>query len=456
MQSAASQLSAGAMVRPTLVVLAGSCGAALASFAVRWLMAHSLAPADFGLVTLAIALASAAGGVATLGLTGAAAHRVALHLAHGRTAAARGAARIALGAGAAAGLVAAALLAGGAPALERVLGQPGLAVLLRALAPVAAALAVGGALVGTSRAFGDTTGRALLRDGLGGSLRLGGVAVALRAGGGPVGAGIGFAAGAVVAEAGLGAYAVSRGWLRGGAGTAADAVLLRGLPPFAAGTALAQAGQWFDVLLLGAVAPASVVGAYGVARGIERALELVSEAASHRFLPTATTIHARETPAALAAVYRQTRSLVLALLWPRGGGLPAGAAGGGAGDLRLPLRRGGAGARAALRRPAHLRGAGLQRSRPDLLREDRRGEPAQRRRPGAGRGRRGSPGAGLGRPRRRDWLDGNDRVAEPAVGAVPLAREPHYALGRRPGPGGGGRHPAHPRHGGSGARRRVD
>jgi O-antigen/teichoic acid export membrane protein len=305
-----------AIARPTLVILAGSCGAALASFAARWLMARSLAPAGFGLVTFGIALASAAGGLATLGLTGAAAHRIALHLAHGRADAARGAARTAVAAGAAAGLLASVALAAGAPALERALGQPGLGAVLRALAPVAAALAVGGAVVGVSRAFADTAGRALLRDGLGGVLRLAGVAIALQAGGGPVGAGIGFAAGAAAAEAALGAYAAAHGWLRGGAGAATDAGLLRGLPPFAAGTALGQAGQWFDVLLLGAAAPAAAVGAYGVARGIERVLELASEAASHRFLPTATAVHARESPTALAAVYRQTRSLVLTLLWP--------------------------------------------------------------------------------------------------------------------------------------------
>jgi O-antigen/teichoic acid export membrane protein len=305
-----------AIARPTLVVLAGSCGAALASFAVRWLMARSLTPADFGLITLGIALASAAGGVATLGLTSAAAHRVALHLAHGRTGAARGAARTALVTGAAAGLLAASLLAAGAPALERTLGQAGLGAVLRALAPMAAALAAGGALVGTSRAFADTAGRALLRDGLGGALRLAGVAIALRTGAGAAGAAIGFAAGAILAEASLGAYAAAHGWLRRGDGAAGDAGLLRGLAPFAAGTALAQAGQWFDVLLLGAVAPAAAVGSYGVARGIERTLELASEAASHRFLPTATTVNVLEAPAALAAVYRQTRSLVLALLWP--------------------------------------------------------------------------------------------------------------------------------------------
>jgi len=305
-----------AMARPALMVLAGSCAAALASFAVRWLMARGLGPADFGLVTLAIALVSAAGGVATLGLTGAAAHRTALHLAHGRHAAARGAARTALATAAVTGLLAASLFAAGAPALERALRQPGLGAVLLALAPVAAALAIGGAVVGISRAFADTAGRALLRDGLGGALRLAGVAVALGAGAGPAGAALGFAAGAVAAETALAAYAAARGWLRGGPGAERDAELLRALPPFAANTAVGQAGQWFDVLLLGALAPAAAVGAYGVARGIERVLELGSEAASHRFLPIATSVHAVDTPAALAAVYRQTRSLVLAALWP--------------------------------------------------------------------------------------------------------------------------------------------
>ncbi len=79
---------------------------------------------------------------------------------------------------------------------------------------------------------------------------------------------------------------------------------------------LTQAGQWFDVLLLGAFASAGAVGVYGVARGVERALELASEAASHRFLSAATAAYASEPPAALAAVYRQTRTFVLALLWP--------------------------------------------------------------------------------------------------------------------------------------------
>src|ERR1700688_1145708 len=266
---AAGASSPRAMALPALAVLAGSCAAALAAFVARWLLARALPLADFGLVTLGIALASAAGGVATLGLTSAAAHRVALHLAHGRADAARGAARTALAAAAAAGLLAAALLAAGAPVLERALGKAGLGAVLRALAPVAAALAVGGALVGISRAFADPAGRALLRDGLGGALRLAGVAMALRAGAGAAGAALGFAAGAVSAEAALGVYGVAHGWFRRGSGEGAgrDGGLLRTLPPFAAGTALGQAGQLFDVLLLGAQAPAAAVGVFGVGRG---------------------------------------------------------------------------------------------------------------------------------------------------------------------------------------------
>jgi O-antigen/teichoic acid export membrane protein len=354
-----SSASSRAIARPTLVILAGSCAAALTSFAVRWAMARGLPPAGFGRVTLGIAIASAAGGVATLGLGSAVARRVALLLAHERPAAARSTARTALATAAASGLLAAALLVAAAPAAERA----DLAALLWVLAPVTAALAIGGALVGISRGFGDTGGRALLRDTLGGALRLAGVAAGLRAGAGAVGAALGYAAGTAVAEAALGAYAVSRGWLsdraharpRGsdpcpggeadgiaaapplgavvgtgldpGAGPGAvaaprpgaaglDRELLRSLPPFAAGTVLAQAGQWFDVLLLGALAGAGEVGVYGVARGVGRALELASEAAGHRFLPAATAAHARQSPAALAAVYRRTRNLVLALLWP--------------------------------------------------------------------------------------------------------------------------------------------
>jgi O-antigen/teichoic acid export membrane protein len=318
-----SSASPRAIARPTLVILAGSCAAALASFAVRWVMARGLPLAAFGRVTLGIAIASVAGGVATLGLTSAAARRVALLLAGGRPAAARGAARTALVAAASSGLMAGALLVAVTPMVER----SSLAAELRALAPVAAALAVGGALVGISRGFGDTAGRALLRDALGGALRLAGVAAALRAGAGPVGVALGYAAGTAAAETALGVYAAAHGWLSdraqdrpcgGDPGPRAtpDHELLRSLPPFAAGTVLAQAGQWFDVLLLGALAGAGEVGVYGVARGVERALELASEAASHRFLPAATAAHARPSPAALAAVYRHTRNLVLALLWP--------------------------------------------------------------------------------------------------------------------------------------------
>jgi hypothetical protein len=172
MENPASQR---AIARPTLVILAGSCAAVLASFAVRWAMARGLSLAGFGLVTLGIALVSAAGGAATLGLTSAAARRVAFQLALGRPGAARGAARTALATAAVAGLLASALLVAAAPVVERTVG-PGLSAVLRALAPVAAALAVGGALVGISRGFADTAGRALLRDGLGGALRASGSA----------------------------------------------------------------------------------------------------------------------------------------------------------------------------------------------------------------------------------------------------------------------------------------
>src|SRR5260370_41201673 len=69
-----------ALALPALAGLAGSCAAALAAFAARWLLARALPLPDFGLVTLGIALVSAAGGGAALRLASAPPHRVAGHL----------------------------------------------------------------------------------------------------------------------------------------------------------------------------------------------------------------------------------------------------------------------------------------------------------------------------------------------------------------------------------------
>ena len=61
----------------TLVVLAGSGVAVLASLAVRMLLARLLSPAELGLLLLAVAAVSVAGGVASLGINVAASREVA-------------------------------------------------------------------------------------------------------------------------------------------------------------------------------------------------------------------------------------------------------------------------------------------------------------------------------------------------------------------------------------------
>jgi len=252
---------------------------------------------------------------------------VSLLRARGKTDQAARTARSALTLAAGAGALAAALLAALAPVLTRTLAHPGLTAPLLALAPVVLALAVGTAGLGSARAFDDVAGRALWRDGLGGVLRVAGVLIALAAGAGAAGAALGFACGAVAGEIGFLLYGLRRGWLRSGPGQAPsgshddgvrgiDRELVRTLAPYAGMGVLYQAAQWLEVLLLGALAPSAVVGVYGVARGLERVLELASESGAHRFLPAATAAYHHGGAAGLAVVYRQTRRLMLALLWP--------------------------------------------------------------------------------------------------------------------------------------------
>ena len=310
----------------TLGVLLGSGAAVVSSFLVRFLLARRLAPEGFGLFTLAIGIATATAGSAALGLGAASARRVSLLRARGEAGAAAHAARSSLLVAAGSGAAGSVLLALLAPALARALGKPALAGPLIALAPAVLALAVGNAGLGIARAFGDVAGRALFRDGAGGVLRALGVIAALRAGAGPAGAALGFAVGALGGELAFLLYGRGRGWLRAGtrtstpqdapAASAASDRIVRELGPFAAMGVLYQAAQWFDVLLLGALAPALEVGLYGVARGLERVLELASEAGAHRFLPAATGAHHHDGASGLARVYRQTRRLMLALLWP--------------------------------------------------------------------------------------------------------------------------------------------
>ena len=315
----------------TLFVLLGSVAAVVSSFLVRFLLARRLAPEGFGVFTLAVGIATATAGCAALGLGAASARRVSLLRARGEVRDAAHTARRALLVAAGSGTIGAVLLAALAPRLAQALGKPALAAPLVALSPAVLALAVGNAGLGVARAFGDVAGRALWRDGLGGVLRALGVIAALAAGAGAAGAALGFAAGALGGELAFLLYAGWHGWLRATAigeenppskdgripsPDRASSGLVRDLGPFAAMGVLYQAAQWFDVLLLGALAPAAEVGLYGVARGLERVLELGSEAGAHRFLPAATEAHHHDGARGLAQVYRQTRRLMLALLWP--------------------------------------------------------------------------------------------------------------------------------------------
>ncbi len=303
------------VLRSTLAILAGSAATILAAFVTRVLLARRLGPEGFGAFTQAVAIATAIGGSAALGLGTAGARRVSLLRAQGEAELVGLAARTALVVGALSGAVCALLLALGTPWLARAVDKPDLIRPLWALLPIVIALPVGTAGLGVARAFQNVVGRALWRDAAGGVLRVAGVLIALAAGAGPTGAALGFALGTLGGELTFLRYSVARGWWRAPA-SGSDAELLRALPPYAGMAVLAQAAQWFDVLLLGAVAPAAAVGGYGVARGLERVLELASDAGAHRFLPHATQVLHRSGPTALDAAYRQARRVMLTLLWP--------------------------------------------------------------------------------------------------------------------------------------------
>ncbi|MEO8505769.1 MAG: oligosaccharide flippase family protein [Acidobacteriota bacterium] len=301
----------------TLAVLMGSAAAVLAAFAMRVVLARRLGPGDFGLFTEAVAIATAAGGCAALGLGSAAARRVSLLRVGADPRAPRQAAGTAIATGALSGIAGALLVVALAPWVARIAEKPDLTAPLWALAPVVAALAVGQATLGVARAFGNTLGRALWRDALGGLWRALGVFAALALGAGLTGAALGFAAGSLVGELGFVGYAAARGWWRVPLGGPRwDRELLRSLPPYAGMAVVYQGAQWFDILLLGVLAPAAAVGIYGVARGLERVLELGGEAGAHRFLPAATEALHREGVAALAGLYLEARAINLALLLP--------------------------------------------------------------------------------------------------------------------------------------------
>lgn len=305
-----------AILVSTVSVLAGGGVALVASLLLRVVMARALEPGALGLVLLAIALVTPVGSIAALGTNAALAQRVAESRAHGDEDAARATGRRGLLLATASGGAAAALLAALAVPLARALGQPGLEKALLPVSPVALGLAVGVAALGVARGFGDAVGRALLRDGGGGLLRVLGVgAVLLTDAPTPFAIAAGFAAGSVAAELGFAGYVAAKGWLSPRR-PAATEPLLPALRPFAATEVLTQASLWLDVVVLGALAPPAVVGIYGVARGLTRVLDLVRQASAHGYLPSASTAFARGEPGLLPALHVGTRRFAFAIVWP--------------------------------------------------------------------------------------------------------------------------------------------
>jgi O-antigen/teichoic acid export membrane protein len=310
-----------AVLRPSLAIFGGLFGALLGSVVGRALMARALRPEDLGAVLLAIACASGLGGAASLGMSSAAGRRIAALRARGDEDGARGAARTAATTALVCGALAGGALFLGAPLIARLLGgaeneASTLAAAVRAMAPVAGALPLGLAAVGISRGFGRAVGRSLIRDGGGGLLRVAAAACAVALGFGVFGVAASFALAVVVAEGFFLLWCLGQGWLRMPRGPAAgrDRGLLDGLRPFAVLELLNQVGQWMDIVVLGALAPAAAVGFFGVARSVQRALEMTLSAPSHAFLPAATDAVGRGDDALLARIYWRTRLVAFALL----------------------------------------------------------------------------------------------------------------------------------------------
>ena len=71
-----------------------------------------------------------------------------------------------------------------------------------------------------------------------------------------------------------------------------------------------------NVVVLGALAPPVVVGLYGIARGLTRVLDLVRQASSHGYLPSASAAVARGEGDHIASLHVSTRRFAFALVWP--------------------------------------------------------------------------------------------------------------------------------------------
>lgn len=312
-QTPESGFSSG-IARPTFTVLAGSGAALVATLAVRIVLARSLTPADVGVLILATAIATALGAAASLGLSPAAGRRIAGLLVLGQRSQAGRTARTSLLLALAAGFATVLALTSLASVAAWIPGGDAVRGLLPLLAPLVVGVAVGQAMIGVARGFGDAAGRAALRDGLGGVLRVIGVLTAIVGWGTLEAVALGFMAGAVLGELSYLAYCGVHGWFRGDPGR--DRELIHSLPPYTATELVTQANAWMDVLVLGALAPASAVGYYGVARGLTRALGMGFTAATHSYLPSATALLTAGRTREFTRLYRRARTLVLAITWP--------------------------------------------------------------------------------------------------------------------------------------------
>jgi O-antigen/teichoic acid export membrane protein len=336
------------IVGATLVVLAGSGMALLASLGARVLLARLLAPADVGLLLLGLGLVTAAGSLAGLGLNLPLTRRIAAL----RTAALRGAdpwaprrtAWTAAVTAIAAGLVAAGLVFAASPFIAPLLAPaadaPRLAAALRALCPVVVALPLGLAGLGINRGYGGVAARALLRDTLGGALRLAGIAAAALLSGSLAALGIAYSSAVLVSEGLFLAHGLRSAGRRVASAVAPrpslpsavdgvslpeaesppstghlDRPLLAALPPFFHLEILHQTEQWLDLMVVGLFASPREVALYGLARALTRSMDLVRLSASHRFFPAATGARASGASERFADVYRRSRFLVLAILW---------------------------------------------------------------------------------------------------------------------------------------------
>ena len=306
-------LSRSTVAAPALAVLAGSVSALFGTLAVRIIMARALTPTELGVVLLGIAVVSALGGVAGLGLATAAAERIARLRAGGAEEAARRCAQSAVRLGLGSGAAMSTLVVVTTLFFPFSLQSAALRTTLLVLAPVVLALAIGVATVGVTRGFGDTFGRAVLRDGGGGALRALAVGAAVLAGGGRLAVAAGFALGSLVAEASFLTFAARRGFCGVLTRPGGDRGLIAALVPFLVIELCGQLGAWMDVILLGVFAPAAVVGVYGVARGLTKAAQLVLASVGHRFLPQATVFGPGPE---LARLYVRSRLFTFALVWP--------------------------------------------------------------------------------------------------------------------------------------------